>query len=682
MKMVMIPKPGKDHTRVKGWRPIVLAQCVGKLGEKVIAQKLQEETRLFHHLQYGSRTGRSAIDALMLTKQLAEESILRPDQRLNHATSLGKDIVSAYNNANKSEILRAIAKHLPHLRDYVDRFLGERTFEIQWDNEFRGMARTNRWTPQGSPLSPVLWCISMAAPLARADRRIAHLPRLGPLGRRPHLPPLPPPESLVLLFSYVDDVNPLIVSKNTTTKQHNQMVRKVNQILNEEAERSHLTWKESRLDYKRTTRIRSLVRLQSRDPVRNLGVTLDTNLRMQQHIRGRLNLGRQAAGALRSLCNSQGGVPPNTMRKFYCNMIRPILTYGSELYLNCKITTALRKLEYQILRSVTGGYHGSSHRALSAIAGIEPIHQHLKHKARLWIGRQTSQPDPLIKPLLLQASPDSTRGAALHIVTKHPKRLSFGSRTPSKVAALKLQVNLHPEHPKVEDKLAWMRTIKANNPSATTIYTDGSGAENKAVGGAITDRGATTWGEIHPSKSTYLGKMASVADEERTGIANALQLHPNTREITILTDSLTALTTAMNLSKGHPPRSRIEKAISTHLYRRHQAGFTTSISWVKGHVGVPGNEAVDKLVGKESSKGSGARSSHKKASGRTPEGSWKSTGPEKGSGKTATNGATKRSQPTPGADRTKGPNATGFTKSEKSPTLIVRSVGKRRQGNT
>jgi len=25
MKMVMIPKPGKDHTAVKGWRPIVLA---------------------------------------------------------------------------------------------------------------------------------------------------------------------------------------------------------------------------------------------------------------------------------------------------------------------------------------------------------------------------------------------------------------------------------------------------------------------------------------------------------------------------------------------------------------------------------------------------------------------------------------------------------------------------------
>jgi len=65
------------------------------------------------------------------------------------------------------------------------------------------------------------------------------------------------------------------------------------------------------------------------------------------------------------------------MRRFYCNMIRPILTYGSELYVNCKVTPALRKLEYQMLRTITGGYHGSSHHSLCAIGGIEPIDQHL-----------------------------------------------------------------------------------------------------------------------------------------------------------------------------------------------------------------------------------------------------------------------------------------------------------------
>lgn len=33
MQVVMIPKPGKDTGKVKGWRPILLVNTVGKLGE-------------------------------------------------------------------------------------------------------------------------------------------------------------------------------------------------------------------------------------------------------------------------------------------------------------------------------------------------------------------------------------------------------------------------------------------------------------------------------------------------------------------------------------------------------------------------------------------------------------------------------------------------------------------------
>ena len=35
-KVVFIPKPGKDNIQLKGWRPITLINCIGKLGEKVV----------------------------------------------------------------------------------------------------------------------------------------------------------------------------------------------------------------------------------------------------------------------------------------------------------------------------------------------------------------------------------------------------------------------------------------------------------------------------------------------------------------------------------------------------------------------------------------------------------------------------------------------------------------------
>ena len=43
MIMVMIPKLAKDHRKVKGWRPIVLANTVGKWCEKIVGQDLWEQ---------------------------------------------------------------------------------------------------------------------------------------------------------------------------------------------------------------------------------------------------------------------------------------------------------------------------------------------------------------------------------------------------------------------------------------------------------------------------------------------------------------------------------------------------------------------------------------------------------------------------------------------------------------
>ena len=60
-KVVIIPKPEKDHIQLKGWHPINLIDCVCKLGAKVIADELQE-VGLFHCHQYGSVKGRSAVE--------------------------------------------------------------------------------------------------------------------------------------------------------------------------------------------------------------------------------------------------------------------------------------------------------------------------------------------------------------------------------------------------------------------------------------------------------------------------------------------------------------------------------------------------------------------------------------------------------------------------------------------
>ena len=52
MRVVFIPKPGRDLTLTRSWRPLNLINCMGKLGEKVVADRIQDfGGELFHHLQ-------------------------------------------------------------------------------------------------------------------------------------------------------------------------------------------------------------------------------------------------------------------------------------------------------------------------------------------------------------------------------------------------------------------------------------------------------------------------------------------------------------------------------------------------------------------------------------------------------------------------------------------------------
>ena len=63
--MVLIPKPGRDLTQTDNWRPLNLISCVGKLGEKVVADRIQEEGEsVLHHQQFGSVRGHSTVDIL------------------------------------------------------------------------------------------------------------------------------------------------------------------------------------------------------------------------------------------------------------------------------------------------------------------------------------------------------------------------------------------------------------------------------------------------------------------------------------------------------------------------------------------------------------------------------------------------------------------------------------------
>ena len=75
-KVVMIPKPGKDHKRTKGWKPINRINCISKIGEMVVADVLQS-CSLLHKHQFGSVKVRSATEAALRTVTRAQQCLAK-----------------------------------------------------------------------------------------------------------------------------------------------------------------------------------------------------------------------------------------------------------------------------------------------------------------------------------------------------------------------------------------------------------------------------------------------------------------------------------------------------------------------------------------------------------------------------------------------------------------------------
>jgi len=104
----ILKKPGKpDYSAPKAYRVISLLNCLGKISERVLAQRLAylaETTGLLHPLQIGGRQKKSAIDtALLLTNEI------ELNKRVKWKTStLLLDVKGAFDHVAKNQLLSVL----------------------------------------------------------------------------------------------------------------------------------------------------------------------------------------------------------------------------------------------------------------------------------------------------------------------------------------------------------------------------------------------------------------------------------------------------------------------------------------------------------------------------------------------------------------------------------------------
>ena len=208
-------------------------------------------------------------------------------------------------------------------------------------------------TPQGSPLSPVIFLIAIAKVLEDADTQIAR----------------EFPSHHVKVYSYVDDFNCTAREKDTPR----QRGRKPNSITVARKPRNIVTKELENNGWSRDPDKDEEVNFGVAGEAKWIGITFTHDLNWKTHNNRRLNLAEAAWACISRLGTSRGGLSPTAWRQVYTSSIRAIATYGWELGHTAAAEEKLRKPQYKALRKVTGAYHGARQDTLESIAKIEPV---------------------------------------------------------------------------------------------------------------------------------------------------------------------------------------------------------------------------------------------------------------------------------------------------------------------
>ena len=157
----MIPKPGKDDRIVKNFRPISLLPCLGKIFERIIAQRLSsflESKNLFSKYQAGYRKGRMTTEHIL---RLSEETC-SSFKRKQVSMSLFLDAEAAFDKAWHDAIrykLHHVLKLPNRLVRLISSFLTDRKLTVCVGKHKSKTITMRAGTPQGSALSPILYLI-------------------------------------------------------------------------------------------------------------------------------------------------------------------------------------------------------------------------------------------------------------------------------------------------------------------------------------------------------------------------------------------------------------------------------------------------------------------------------------------------------------------------------------------
>ena len=374
---VVIPKPNKtSYDNPKAFCPIVLLNTLGKLIEKVIAERIQftvASNDFIHPSQLGGLKFKSTSDA-----GTALTHIIWSGWSKGRSTStLAFDISQFFPSLNHRLLVLILEKVglSPKVTNFFANYLVQRSTKYLWNDLSSPSFEVNVGVGQGSALSPILSTLYLSPLIYIIEKRFKNL----------KLP--------TSILSFVDDG--LFIVQNKSFSISNSHLFCSYNILSNLLDSFGLIIEHSKTEIFHFNRshgpfnpppldLSPLVGpiLRPKDSWRYLGFIFNWKLSFHKYIDHYANKAISAVKCMKLLGNSSWGINPLQKHLLYRCCALPIAMYGVQLWFYNKAPLSyhmkiLNKMQRRAAIWILGAFKTSPIEGIEALVGLIPIRFHL-----------------------------------------------------------------------------------------------------------------------------------------------------------------------------------------------------------------------------------------------------------------------------------------------------------------